>query len=195
MSSSVVVESAAYCKLVLHAAKHPASPVLGLLLGKQSGNSPGATVVVEAVPLFHTEALAPLLETGADLVDAYLSNDSQGLMIVGAYSASTSLQSSVPSHVAQRLCERADGPCQGAVLLQINNKRLEDPADHALQCFRRDSQSSKTFQRSVGLEVADGAVQALDRLLAVERQLDLTDMDDHFDNVSCDWRNLGLLSC
>lgn len=40
-------------------------------------------VVKDAVPLFHTSTLAPLLETAATMVDAYASK--KGLAIVGFY--------------------------------------------------------------------------------------------------------------
>lgn len=44
---------------------------------------PRQVSVKDAVPLFHTSTLAPLLETSAAMVDAYAS--SNGLSIVGLY--------------------------------------------------------------------------------------------------------------
>ena len=79
LDSTASAENMAYFSLsrdaglkpVLHAAKHPASPVLGVLLGKDneskgmqvssSGDSSRVTVC-DAVPLFHNIPLAPMLE-------------------------------------------------------------------------------------------------------------------------------------
>jgi hypothetical protein len=67
----------AYVKLILHAIKHPASAVNGLLIGKVSSSGPqsgdaenqaivpvgGAVELYDAVPLFHSHLeLAPMLE-------------------------------------------------------------------------------------------------------------------------------------
>ena len=56
------VESAALLKILLHAAKYPASPINGALLGTQSNGAGGEAAeegsaslrIVDAVPLFHT---------------------------------------------------------------------------------------------------------------------------------------------
>ncbi|CAE7784760.1 EMB2731 [Symbiodinium sp. CCMP2592] len=45
----------AYAKAVLHSCKHSAAPVLGLLLGTANGK---VLKVADAIPLFHTHALA-----------------------------------------------------------------------------------------------------------------------------------------
>lgn len=49
----------AYWKIVLHALKFPHKQVHGVLLGK---HTPAAVDVVDALPLFHSAPLAPLLE-------------------------------------------------------------------------------------------------------------------------------------
>lgn len=79
------LHQAAYVKLILHAIKHPASAVNGLLIGKVSSSSPqsadaggqaivasgGAVDIHDAVPLFHSHLeLAPMLEVALAQVNA-----------------------------------------------------------------------------------------------------------------------------
>jgi len=60
----------AYCKMVLHAIKYPHCSVRGVLLGKRSSKNKEQiedtskfVTVVDAIPGFHTQLLAPPLET------------------------------------------------------------------------------------------------------------------------------------
>ena len=64
MSLECTIDSAALLKILLHAAKYPASPINGLLIGradavasgsdKRSDHSGGSLQIVDAVPLFHS---------------------------------------------------------------------------------------------------------------------------------------------
>lgn len=52
----------AYIKLVLHALKHKASPVNGVLVGRFDGGK-GVVEITDAIPLFHSNiGLLPALE-------------------------------------------------------------------------------------------------------------------------------------
>ena len=72
---------AAYCKALLHAHRHPAADVCGVLLGNSNGAGGGgggaggrggaAAHVVDVVPLFHTVMLAPMFEMAMLQIDAY----------------------------------------------------------------------------------------------------------------------------
>ena len=114
--SKVTLGANAFAKLMLHAAKHPAAPVCGLLLGKkvrregasagtkgleheskgadtEKAGELGVDIRVEDVaPLFHTGLVAPTLEAATMMVEqccAPNGNAGQwaGLVIVGCYSA------------------------------------------------------------------------------------------------------------
>lgn len=103
--AAVTVSATAYAKLMLHAAKHPAAPVIGLLLGRMvkkgasgassssesKGTSPeskaedGAALlsssegvdvrVVDVAPLFHTGIVAPTLEAAVMVVEQCCNGD------------------------------------------------------------------------------------------------------------------------
>ena len=64
MSLECTIVSASLLKFMLHAAKYPASPINGLLIGradavasgsdKSSDHSGGSLQIIDAVPLFHS---------------------------------------------------------------------------------------------------------------------------------------------
>ena len=65
MANSYTVSNAAYAKMVLHCAKYPWREVCGIWLGKQTAPGEGTEkrfLAIDAVPLFHSDALAPMLE-------------------------------------------------------------------------------------------------------------------------------------
>lgn len=56
-----IIESLAYEKIVLHALKYPSQSVTGVLLGKQN-DAEKIHLITDAIPLFHGNVLAPMLE-------------------------------------------------------------------------------------------------------------------------------------
>jgi hypothetical protein len=109
---------------MLHLVKYPHAPVSGYLLGRIEG----ATVhVTDAVPLFHSHALAPLLEAATAMVDG------GGEAICGCYFVNERLDDRGLPIVAERVASTVEAKLPGAVLLQVLNDKLADPSDHALQ--------------------------------------------------------------
>eukprot|EP00439_Symbiodinium_sp_Y106_P004719 s6579_g1.t1 len=76
----------AYAKAVLHSCKHSAAPVLGLLLGTANGK---VLKVADAIPLFHTHALGPMLKIACMLAEEHC-KAAGDLEIVGLYHATPS---------------------------------------------------------------------------------------------------------
>ncbi|CAM9658697.1 unnamed protein product, partial [Heterosigma akashiwo] len=131
--ASVVVEKLAYCKLMLHAAKHfDSSSLCGLCLGTSSGEEGSLKVnIVDCVPLFHQYVLAPLLEACSTMVENYCqSSFSPPLKIVGVYHLAPS---SEPLIWATKIASKIESINPGAVLVTINTRRIDDDSDHALQ--------------------------------------------------------------
>lgn len=64
------VHTRAYRKMLLHALRFPSRPVLGVLIGvrKQGEAEPE---IVDVAPLFHSYALAPMLELALSLVELH----------------------------------------------------------------------------------------------------------------------------
>lgn len=115
-----VVETQTYVKLVLHAAKWPASSVCGVLLGQEKGQ--GFTIS-DAVPFFHHEApLAPLLEVACAMVDVYCQK-SQKLHIVGFYYAGSGYNPSDSgkglSYFVEKVADKVEKNCSRACVLVV----------------------------------------------------------------------------
>ncbi len=59
--SSLHINPKAYLKSILHAAKYPTATVIGLVLGELTKKDE-TLYVQDALPLFHTHPLGPMLE-------------------------------------------------------------------------------------------------------------------------------------
>ena len=117
---------AAHCKLVLHAAKHPCSPVLGLLIGYRSS---GAWVIVDSVALFHSHALYPMLELGFLQTEEYCARrgaqEDRPLQIVGCYSGNEiSSEMTSLSVLAKRVASKINGLVRDPVVLLVDAEGL-----------------------------------------------------------------------
>merc|ERR1712110_159436 len=76
----------AYAKALMHGCKHSSEAVTGILIGTASGK---VLKVVDAIPLFHTHSLAPMLKIACMLIEQYCRTLSGGAYeIVGLYHAS-----------------------------------------------------------------------------------------------------------
>eukprot|EP00752_Nemacystus_decipiens_P014969 g13328.t1 len=192
-TSAVSVESPAYVKMMLHAAKYPWAAVNGFLLGEDgsAAGQPRQICVKDAVPLFHTSTLTPLLETSASMVDAHAA--SCGLSIVGFYQASQCLDDNAPAMLSSKIMDKIDLARDGSsVLLVVSNKRLETAGDSAVSAYGRDS--NRLFRKHLEVAVPWESISAFESALAQKAEEKVVDMDDHLDDVSKDWRNPGIAS-
>ncbi|KAK0551899.1 hypothetical protein OC846_002433 [Tilletia horrida] len=157
MSSSISVSPQAYAKVVLHAAKYPASTVRGLLVGRLTSDS--KVDIVDAIPLIHNWTdLAPAAEVGCALAQAHLSSASpaDSRQIVGVYEAPAILGVREPSRAGVRLAKKiasvneAAKTATGAVILVVNNSLLLSASSgHALLPFRLSSASTTEQAQSL----------------------------------------------
>ncbi|KAF0892899.1 hypothetical protein E2562_019557 [Oryza meyeriana var. granulata] len=125
------VAQAAYVKLALHALKHPAVAVNGLLVGRllDGASSPPAAVVsvADAVPLSHQPhhlPLLPTLELALTLVEDHFA--AQGLAVVGYYHANARRDDAELPAVAKRVGDHIFRNFPRAAVLLLDNKKLEE---------------------------------------------------------------------
>ena len=184
MAAEASFSPMAYSKMMLHITRHAETSVNGYLLGHAMAD--GAVAVEDAVPLFHTQTLAPMLEVATHMV----ADRSEGRAIVGYYFANERLNDRDVPILAERVVTGLESKCPGAILVQIVNERLRDPEDHALQAWARsgkqgvwiaslgirsDDASGKTMQ--TGLKLATDAI-------AESLHLGFYDFDDHLADVT-----------
>ncbi|GAA5832291.1 hypothetical protein JCM11251_004309 [Rhodosporidiobolus azoricus] len=183
----------AYLKIVLHAAKYPASTVCGLLVGTSSGA--GDSTVVDAVPLLHSWVdLSPAMEAGLQLAELYCKQ--QQWVFLGLYVANERLGDvSVPRGVgkAAELIRKERGE---AVVLVVDNEKLAGTEAALIpHLFDSSSSSWKSFSLSaanISLSDASAPQKALEQVKA-KRHASLGDFDEHLSDATVDWlRNVGM---
>ena len=132
------------------------------------------------VPGFHNGSLGGALETASAFVEAHAA--AQNLYVCGYYCAAAHLRDeALPKHasaIAAALASKSSGA--PVVVLQISNRRLADPSDHALTCYGGPNCDQP---RAVACAPSSAFVAAADAGVAV------VDFDVHLDDAARDWRN------
>lgn len=114
---SVSLSASAYAVPLLHAARHPASTVLGLLLAR-------GTEIVEALPILHRYAsLSLTIDTALRFVRAHAAEN--GFKIAGVYVANEDGSTKLP-RAAERLLEtiRKENPSAVGIVVSRTVLRL-----------------------------------------------------------------------
>ena len=115
-----------------------------------------------------------------------------GLKIVGYYHANERANDREISQLVRQVHAKVNENFAGAVLLMVDNEQLADPDSLALKCQWKGADGSEgLFGCDDKLRLADdGAKDALTQHLADGTAADgVYDFDEHFFDVSCDWRN------
>ena len=171
------VNELAYTKMLLHAQQYPHCAVDGFCLGARRGDG---VEITDVVPGFHNGSLGGALETASAFVEAHAA--AQNLYVCGYYCAAAHLRDeALPKHasaIAAALASKSSGA--PVVVLQISNRRLADPSDHALTCYGGPNCDQP---RAVACAPSSAFVAAADAGVAV------VDFDVHLDDAARDWRN------
>jgi hypothetical protein len=189
---SVRVARAAQLKMLLHAAKYPYADVSGVLLGTGAARE---LEVSDAVPLFHSLVLAPMVEAGCALADEYCKSAQtpEGTRIVGWYHAPARANcAGVPQAVARitsTLKKRSDATC----LVMVDCSKLDDESEPGLQVLLHKADSKSWLPAAKVAFLAPGAGREFTKLLQDEAHLRLADFDSWLQDPKLDWRNKQLL--
>eukprot|EP00937_MAST-01D_sp_MAST-1D-sp2_P004897 g4897.t1 len=187
---AVQLSTPAYLKLTLHAAKYPHCPVNGLLVGWGSGAD--VLHVVDAVPLFHQHTLSPMLEAATMLVEQHCQSAGEQLSIVGYYHANERVGDTEQKALVRQIHAKVNENFSGAVLLMVQGDELADASSLALSCHWRGAKGTNELGKFAGrVELQDdGAKDELTQhLVGGDAKQRLMDFDEHFFDVSNDWRN------
>ncbi|XP_044361781.1 ER membrane protein complex subunit 8/9 homolog [Triticum aestivum] len=120
---------AAYVKLALHALKHQAAAVNGLLVVRLAdpAASPAVVSIADAVPLSHQPhhlPLLPTLELALTLVEDHF--QAQGLAVVGYYHANARRNDADLPAVTKRVGDHIFRYFPRAAMLLLDNVKLEE---------------------------------------------------------------------
>ncbi|GAA5908242.1 ER membrane protein complex subunit 8/9 family protein [Sporobolomyces salmoneus] len=176
--------------LILHAAKHPTQTVCGLLVGSSSNS------ISDAIPLLHhwTE-LSAMMEVALQLAESSVKQ--QGKEILGLYIVNSRIgDMSVPLGLG-KVADSIERENKNAVVLMIDNEKLNSDQLPFLLCSKHSSRSIWTHSpsASLNLDLDPSALNASIRNhLESNRQNLVGDFDDHLEDASIDWLTNSKLS-
>uniref|UniRef100_X1Z8H4 MPN domain-containing protein n=1 Tax=Capitella teleta TaxID=283909 RepID=X1Z8H4_CAPTE len=185
------VSSRAYCKMVLHAAKYPHCAVNGVLLAEKRQSGEMKTIdLIDAIPLFHLSlSLAPMMEVALIQIEEYCKK--ADLVIAGYYHANELHEESSPKIIAKRIASKIHENSSGVIdacLLMIDNSRISVNATEEFYDIYLYNNSEWKLKETKDT-LMEGALEAAASLLHSKAQSDLTDFDNHLDNITLDWTN------
>ncbi|XP_013188591.2 ER membrane protein complex subunit 8/9 homolog [Amyelois transitella] len=193
----VSMETAAYAKIILHAAKYPQSAVTGLLLADGTNLKEGAKNqdldIVNTVPLFHhSHYLSPMGEVALTQVEATAIAENR--VIAGYYAACENYKdNTVEKCPGQKIAEKIAEHFPSAVFVVVDNMKLSKSLKSpALNLYKyadgkwRPRESNKVIFRSTDV------LETVSHLLQKRVQTDLIDFDNYLDDVTQDWTNHGI---
>ncbi|EIE26459.1 chlorophyll antenna size regulatory protein [Coccomyxa subellipsoidea C-169] len=194
------IDRLAILKILLHAAKYPSASINGVLLGRESpsaSDGEAALLVVDAIPLFHSFlTLAPSLETALLQVDAFCRADGK-VKVVGYYHANERLNELDLKPAARKIADRIQQRIPQAVTLLLDNGKLSGLAEHnstdILQLWVKDGRG---WVRSAANRLkadSGGLADLYMEMLLQGKHSQISDFDDHLNDLTKDWTNKDLL--
>ncbi|XP_056381487.1 ER membrane protein complex subunit 8 [Hyla sarda] len=183
----------AYCKMMLHSAKHPACSVNGILVAEKQKrkDAPQQQILfVDCIPLFHgTIALSPVLEVALTLIDTWCKENSY--VIAGYYQGNERLKDNSLNPVGEKIASRiAEGYCDAALIMVDNSKFSMDciiPSIHLYE-FHDNRWKARDPHEDV-FEDWPEAQRITASLMDSRSYETLVDFDSHLDDLRNDWTN------
>eukprot|EP00823_Brevimastigomonas_motovehiculus_P007392 TRINITY_DN642_c3_g1_i1.p1 TRINITY_DN642_c3_g1~~TRINITY_DN642_c3_g1_i1.p1 ORF type:complete len:215 (+),score=76.20 TRINITY_DN642_c3_g1_i1:65-709(+) len=203
-------------KALLHAAKYPSKPVIGVLLSsasssssssssssdskeiKSNSNSNNSTECVHTVCLFHNYPLAPLLELAMIQLEEYCK--SKNLQPFACYFANELLTDFSLNKFAIKLATKMAEHYPATRLLQINNN------DFSIQSYSSSDKDRSRWtldDKSMQPKIASSTLQLFIKKLKEWKKTQVeieksssssssatelvVDFEDHLENVKSDW--------
>mmetsp|Transcript_24033 Transcript_24033/g.66838 ORF Transcript_24033/g.66838 Transcript_24033/m.66838 type:complete len:197 (+) Transcript_24033:116-706(+) len=183
---SYVFEPKAYAKAVMHCFKHSSDACIGVFVGSASAE---ALKIVDAIPLFHTHALAPMLKVAFMLVDEHCRTVGD-LEIVGIYHATAHGGTEITpvKNVADKVASNFIGASVWTLDALKLSMRQEFPfigMYHSKDEWKLINTNSVTLNKEALKQTAG--------LITDMRHLDVVDFDDHLASPAANWLNPNLL--
>ncbi|XP_072947295.1 ER membrane protein complex subunit 8/9 homolog [Epargyreus clarus] len=195
--AEVSLETTAYAKIILHAAKYPYCAVTGVLLADGSKIRDGAKNqdldIVDAVPLFHhSHYLSPMAEIALTQIDSVAQADNR--IIAGYYAACENFKdNTVEKCPGQKIAEKIVEFFPSAVFIVVDNKKLSQHLDTpAIKLHKYTDGKWRPKDANKVLFQSPYVLETVSNLLQREVHEDLVDFDNYLDDITLDWTNLGI---
>ncbi|CAH0584524.1 unnamed protein product [Chrysodeixis includens] len=190
-------ETAAYAKMILHAAKYPHCAVNGVLLADATKIRDGAknqdVDIVDTVPLFHhSHYLSPMAEVALTQIESVAQANNR--IIAGYYAACENFKdNTVDKCPGQKIAEKIAEHFPSAVFVVIDNRKMMQHLVTAAMKLHNFSEGKwKPIDHNNVLFHSRYVLDTVSHLLQRGVQKDLVDFDNYLDDLSQDWTNLGI---
>jgi len=181
MPKTYAFDPKAYAKAVMHGCKHSSEAVTGIFIGCVSGK---VLKLVDAIPLFHTHALAPMLKVACMLIEQHCRTVGN-LEIVGMYYASPS--GSLDITPVKAIADKIASNFAMASVWALDAAKLPE-RQFALKgsCHSKDDWKQLSADAAI---LSDEALKQTARAVSEMKYLEIIDFDDHLADVSLNWLN------
>ncbi|CAH2237543.1 ER membrane protein complex subunit 8/9 homolog [Pararge aegeria] len=193
----VSLETSAYAKIILHAAKYPHCAVNGVLLADgskvKSGNKNQELDIVDSIPLFHhSHYVSPMAEIALTQIELQAQSDNR--VIAGYYAACENFRdNTVEKCPGQKIAEKIVEYFPSAVFIVVDNKRMVQHLDTpAIKIHKYSEGKWKPKDANKVLFQTPYVLETVSHLLQRRVQKDLVDFDNYLDDSTQDWSNLGI---
>ncbi|XP_028165257.1 ER membrane protein complex subunit 8/9 homolog [Ostrinia furnacalis] len=194
----VTLETKAYAKIILHAAKYRHCAVNGVLLADGSKIKDGAKnqdlEIVDTIPLFHhSHYVSPMAEVALTQIETMAQADN--LVIAGYYAGCENFgANTVEACPGQKIAEKIVEYFPSAVFIVIDNKRFMQHLDSPAIKLHKYS-DGKWKQREINMKTLfpnPDVLKTVSYLLQYGVEKDLVDFDNYLDDTTQDWTNRGI---
>ncbi|XP_063535738.1 ER membrane protein complex subunit 8/9 homolog [Cydia strobilella] len=193
----VSLETTAYAKIILHAAKYPHCAVNGVLLADATKIRDGAKNqdldIVDTVPLFHhSHYLSPMAEIALTQIETVAQANNR--IIAGYYAACENFHdNSVDKCPGQKIAEKIVEHFPSAVFVVVDNRKMVQHLDTpAIKLHKYVEGKWKLKDATKVLFQTPYVLETVSQLLQSDVQRALVDFDNYLDDVTQDWTNLGI---
>jgi len=174
----------AYAKALMHGCKHASEAVTGIFIGSSNGK---VLKVVDAIPLFHTHSLAPMLKVACMLIEQHCKTVG-GLEIVGMYHATIS--GSLDITPVKAIADKIASNFPAASVWALDTTKLPGK-QFALHGMSQVKEEWKPISCD-SVNLSEEALKQTTRVIAEMKYLELVDFDDHLTDASLNWLNTNL---
>jgi len=187
MAEGLEISTRAYCKMMMHAAKYPSSNLNGVLLARADEHNR----VCDTIPLFHlTVGLTPMLEVALSQIESEAGDS--GLVVAGLYHAHDNITDNHVDVFTQKIADKIAENRPKALLVTIDSKRLSSNIESTGLIVRRFCEGKWSSGQQVRLEHETTTLACASALVQKRIFRDIVDFDNHLDDISQDYLNVGL---
>ncbi|XP_028029101.1 ER membrane protein complex subunit 8/9 homolog [Bombyx mandarina] len=194
--SEVSIETGAYAKIILHAAKYPHCAVNGVLLadaGKtKEGGRNQSLDIVDAIPLFHhSHYVSPMAEVALTQIETIAQSENR--VIAGYYAACENFRDNIVERCpGLKIAEKIVEYFPSAVFIVVDNKKMVQHLDSPAIKVHKYSDGKWRPRESLIVFQSPYVLETVSHLLQKGVERDLVDFDNYLDDQSQDWTNQGI---